>query len=67
MTSTKRIWIVRRHPPMPYRSQPGHLAAFTIHSSHGSRTEASTEAEKRNKRASVYLYTVAKVELKEKS
>ena len=61
-----KIWIVRKHPRMPYRGQPGHLAAFTIHGTYATRTEAADEAKERNKRSS-YLFTVAKVELREKN
>ena len=61
-----RIWIVRKHPQMPYRSQPGHLAAFTIHGTYATREEATIEANERNKRSN-YLFTVAKVELREKN
>jgi len=59
------IWIVRKHPPMPYRSQAGHLEAFTIHSSHSNHASAANKAKDLNQRSQVYLYTVGKIQLKE--
>jgi hypothetical protein len=55
------IWIVRKHPSLPYR-MAGHLAAFTIHKICFSHAEAKNEAEARNKR-SYYLFTVQKIDL----
>jgi len=53
------FWIVRKHPPLPYRIQ-GHLEAFTIHKIYHSLAEAKVEAEKRNKKSS-YLFTVKRI------
>ena len=55
------IWIVRKHPPMPYRMR-GHLEAFTIHKIYHSRAEAKNEADARNKK-STYLFTVKRIDL----
>lgn len=55
------IWIVRKHPPMPYRMR-GHLEAFTIHKIYHNLVEAKAEAEKRNKKSS-YLFTVKRIYL----
>lgn len=56
------IWIVRKHPPMPYRMQ-GHLEAFTIHKIFHSHAEAKKEAAERNKRSN-YLFTVKRIQLR---
>ena len=58
-----RIWIVRKHPVLPYRMD-GHLQAFTIHKTFADRKSAALEAKERNKK-SAYLFTVGCVELKE--
>lgn len=55
------IWIVRKHPQMPYRMR-GHLEAFTIHKICFSNSEAQNEAKERNKR-SQYLFTVKRIDL----
>ncbi len=55
------IWIVRKHPPMPYRMR-GHLEAFTIHKIYHNLAEAKKEAETRNKKSS-YLFTVKRIYL----
>lgn len=60
------IWIVRKHPPMPYKFQRGHLAAFTIHSAHESHASAAEQAKVLNGRSVIYFYSVGKVQLKEK-
>ncbi len=61
------IWIVRRHPRMPYGTG-GYLAAFTIFSTHATKAEAQEVVTKkmRNKNTN-YLYTAGKVQLKEAS
>lgn len=58
----RTIWIVRKHPPMPYHMK-GHLEAFTIHKIYHSRAEAKNEADTRNKKSS-YLFTVKRIDLK---
>jgi len=58
------IWIVRKHPKMPYK-QVGHTEAFTIHKIYHNLKSAKQEAEERNKR-SQYLFTVKRIELRKK-
>lgn len=55
------IWIVRKHPRMPYHMK-GHLEAFTIHKIYHSHAAAKLEAEARNKKSS-YLFTVKRIDL----
>lgn len=57
----KTIWVVRKHPPMPYRMR-GHLEAFTIHKIYHNLVEAKSEAKERNKKSS-YLFTVKRIDL----
>jgi len=58
------IWIVRKHPPHPYRNRGAgsHLEAFTIHKIYFSRAEAKNEADLRNQK-STYLFTVKRIDL----
>ena len=58
------IWIVRKHPPHPYRGymRGHHTEAFTIHKIYHSLVEAKKEAETRNKK-STYLFTVKRIDL----
>ena len=56
------IWIVRKHPRMPYYMK-GHLEAFTIHKIYHSHAAAKLEAETRNKKSS-YLFTVKRIDLR---
>lgn len=55
------IWIVRKHPRMPYHMR-GHLEAFTIHKIFKSHSEAKTETAARNKNSS-YLFTIKRIDL----
>lgn len=59
------IWIVRKHPPHPYRGymRGAHLEAFTIHKIYHSHAAAKLEAETRNKKSS-YLFTVKRIDLR---
>lgn len=59
------IWIVRKHPPHPYRNRGcgSHLEAFTIHKIYHSHAAAKLEAETRNKKSS-YLFTVKRIDLR---
>ena len=61
------VWIVRKHPPMPYRSQSGHIEAFTIHSAHLNHASAANKAEDLNRRSQKYLYTVQSLTVKEQA
>lgn len=58
------IWIVRKHPKMPYK-QGGHTEAFTIHKIYHNFKSAKQESDERNKR-SQYLFTVKRIELRKK-
>lgn len=59
------IWIVRRHPPHPFRHECGHLQAFTIHMATLDKSEAEAEAKRKNaSKTTNHLYTVEKVHAK---
>ena len=63
------IWIVRKHPPHPFRSKD-HLQAFTIYSVHRSSAEAKLAAKEKTEKSkhfSRYLYTVGRLTLKEQA
>ena len=56
------IFIVRKHKKFIRGTV---YKAFTIHSTHATRTEAKKEADKKNEKTKDYLYLVGKVQLKE--
>jgi len=58
----KVIWIVRKHPPLPYSR--GNFESFTIRGQYRNRVEAKAEADKKNKRSN-YLHTVYALKVKE--
>lgn len=60
------IYIVKKH----LKIRGGWFAdsyetAFVIHSTHYTKSEASLEAKKKNKKAQKYLYIVGKIEVEE--
>lgn len=59
------IWLIRKHPPMPYRGMPGHLAAFTIKGVCYSHAEAANRIKDLMSRATTYLYTFQKLNIGE--
>ena len=62
------IYIVKKHKQI-YAGWfgNGYAKAFEIYSTHHTRKEANTEAQKKNKKAKDYWYIVGKVELKEQA
>jgi hypothetical protein len=61
------VWLVRKHPPMPYRSQRGWIEAFTIHSVHKNHADARNKVKDLMKRTHIYLYTVKRLTIKEET
>ena len=57
------IYIIRKHPPYPFGR--GHLEVFTIVDAKATKKEADEITKQKNSKASRYLYTVGRVQLKE--
>ena len=61
------IYIVRKHPPGPYSMRGEHLEAYTIVSTHSTAAAAKEEAARRNNLTRVFLFTVGRVSIKDRS
>ena len=58
------VWIIRKHPPMPYFAHRGHIKQYVIDEICYTKEEADAKTKRLNAKATTYLYTVQKLTIK---